>query len=503
MKKTTKSLIIAISSVAVLVGGFLAVYYLLPSQENADDDTVSNPVSRSTSESEEDHYHLISYAPADIKKIDVENETGKYTVLSSTPTVESENSSGTLEKLTADTVYTLVGYEDMELNTGSPDTLADDASSVTATKIVNDGSKKSDFGFDSPRAVINVEYTSGDKKTIRVGDDAPSNKGAYLMIDGDENVYLVESDSVDGFLGGAMEMLSKEIGKTADQDEDNIFTQMKFSGDIFDGKEVEFGYPESGGFTETYVIKSPDKSVANEETVSYMLGSVRSLTAKSVIQVNADEASINKYGLDKPYVTVKAQYPDIKVNYKATKPDSEGNFYLLSNNIIYQMNKESVPWVNYKYEQLFPTEVLSPDSDKVTKITVEANGKKYDFVVSRTTETTHDDDKDTDVESTSVAVTCNGKEISEGCYNSFYQNLTSAKRNGLSKVNSDKKKLLTVTYEFTDGTNAKAEYFEGENRKCSVLVNDTLGSMSYDSYVKKIIEDVSKAANGETVTSIY
>ena len=147
MKKTTKSLIIAISSVAVLVGGFLAVYYLLPSQEKADDDTVSNPVSRSTSESEEDHYHLISYAPADIKKIDVENETGKYTVLSSTPTVESENSSGTLEKLTANTVYTLVGYEDMELNTGSPDTLADDASSVTATKIVNDGSKKSDFGF--------------------------------------------------------------------------------------------------------------------------------------------------------------------------------------------------------------------------------------------------------------------------------------------------------------------------------------------------------------------
>lgn len=498
MKKTTKSLIIAIASVAVLVGAFLAVYFLLPSQENTENETSSD-----SSEAEEDHYHLISHVPADIKQIDVENETGKYTILAETPTFESTAEDGTVSSVTDSTVYTLVGYEDMELLAGSPDTLADDASSVTASKIVNDGSNKSDFGFDNPRAVVNVTYTSGEKKTIRVGDDAPSSKGAYLMIDGDENVYLVESDSIDGFLIGAMGMLSTEIGAAADDDEENNFTKMVFGGSLFDNKQVVIDYNDSAAYTETYVITSPDKTVANEETVTYMIGSVRNLTAKEVAAVNADNDKIKEFELDKPYVTVDAEYPDLKVSYKATKPNAEGELYLLSNGIIYIMDSASVPWVNYTYEQLIPTEVIAPKYDSVDKITVDVKGTKYEFDITRTTETSHDDDNDTDIETITAAIKCNGKDISEGSFTSFYQNLTSAQRNGIGDVPKDKKSILTVTYEFGDGTSAKAEYFEGENRKCPVLINGTLGSTAYESYVNKITEDVVKAANGEVVKSIY
>ena len=157
MKKTTKTIIIALSSVAVLTGVLLLVKFVVP--ENVGEDTSSASVETVTGE---EHIHLISYVPADIKQIDVENETGRYTLLSDTPKTETTASDGTTSYLTDATVYTLVGYEDMELLLGSPDGLAADCAAVTAVKKVNDGSAKADFGFDSPRAVVTVTYQSGE-----------------------------------------------------------------------------------------------------------------------------------------------------------------------------------------------------------------------------------------------------------------------------------------------------------------------------------------------------
>ncbi|MBQ3968952.1 MAG: DUF4340 domain-containing protein [Clostridia bacterium] len=498
MKSTTKSLIIAISSVAVLAGAFSAVYFLLPSQEEAEKNS-----SDAVSSEEADHYHLISHVPADIKKIDVENETGKYTILSDTPKTESTAKDGTVSTITDSTVYTLVGYEDMKLLDGSPDTLADDAASVTAEKIVNDGSKKSDFGFDSPRAVVKVTYQDNEQKTITLGSDAPDNKGAYIMIEGDSNVYLTDSDSVDGYLIGAMGMLSTEIGKAAADDDSNKFTKMVFSGSLFDNKDVVFGYNTSEAYSETYVITSPDKTIANEEAVTYMMSNIREFSANEVIAVNADEAKIKEYGLDDPYVTVSAQYPDLKVDYKATKPDANGEFYLLSDNIIYKTDKNTVSWVNYTYDQLIPEDVIAPKADSVDKITVEFGKDIYIFDITRNREVYYDTDKDTDVDNTTLSVKCNEKDISEACYNAFYQNLTSAKRSGITNVDSGKETLLKVTFQFSDNTTATAEYFKGENRKCPVLINGTIGSTAYESYVTKIIDDTAKAANNEVVKSIY
>ncbi len=498
MKKTTKTLIISILAVVVIVGAFLAVHFLVPTKTDSDSDNDS-----STELLTEDHYHLVGHIPAEIKQIEVENETGKYTLLSETPTYESDNDDGTTSTYTDATVYTLVGYEDMELLTGSPDTLANDAASVTATKIVNDGSAKSDFGFDDPRAVVKVSYTNGEAVTIRVGDDAPDNQGAYLMIDGDDNVYLVESDSVDGFLIGAMGMLTTEIGFAAKDDSGNVFSKMVFGGSIFDGEEVVLEYSDKEAFSESYVITSPDQTIANEETVTYMVNAVRNLTAEEVVAVNVDDDKIKEYGLDDPYATVEAEYPDLSVSYKATKPDEENKLYLLSDGIIYKMDATAIPWVNYTYDQLIPSAVMSPSYSKVDKVTVEADGEKYEFELKRTTETSHDDDNDTDVERTTTTVKCNGKDVSEASFSAFYQNLTSAQRSGINDIPSDKKTVLKVTYEFSDGTTGTAEYFEGENRKCPVLINGTLGSTAFESYVTKILSDVKIAAEGEIVESIY
>ena len=491
MKKTTKSLIIAVASVVVLVGAFLAVYYLVPDTEE-ESETASD-----STDAEEDHYHLISLSTSYVKQIDVENEDGKYTLLSEKADVESEDGTN----LTDNIVYTLVGYEKLSLLDGQPQTLAEDATSVTGIKIVNDGSNKSDFGFDSPRAVVTVTLNSGDKRTITLGDDAPDSKGAYIMVDGDSNIYLAESDSVDGFLITEMGMLSTDIGTSLSDSSENKFTKMVFGGTNFDNKEVVFGYNTSDAFTETYTITSPYNTVANEDTLTYVMSSIRYLAAEEVAAVDPNEKALKEYGLDEPFITVDAEYSDLKVSYKASKPE-DGMFYLLSGNIVYKMDETAVPWISYTLDDLIPSDILAPKYDSVDKITVDTDGKKYVFDITRTSQTVRDDNEDTDIETFTVDVKCSGKDLSEDIFGVFYNNLTSAQRKGLNDVDTSKKAVLTVTYEFSDGTSAKAQYFEGENRKCSVLINDSVGSTAFESYVTKITEDVAKAANGESIKSI-
>ena len=506
MSKSTKTLIISVASVAVLAGAFVLVYKLVPQQDDPKDiANINSVVSETASDSsayvaEEDvpaEYPLISHIPADIEKIEVTNETGSYTLLSNTPTAEVTASDGTTSTVTESTIYTLVGYEDKELLLGSPDTLANDAAALTAGRIVNDGSQKADFGFDSPRATVKVTYKGGDSATVMVGNEAPDSQGVYIMIGGDDNVYLTTSDAADGFLIGAMGMISTEIGSAATDDSGNIFTKMILGGELF-GDDVVFEYADGVNFSETYKIASPDKVLANEETVTYMLNNVRNLKATEVIAVNPSDDKIKEYGLDTPYATVQAEYPDMSVDYKASKPNSDGEFYMLSDGIIYKMSTDSVPWVLNTYDDCIAKTIVRPRYGTVSGIDIEADGKTYKFDIK--TESSTESDSTT----TTMQVTCNGAAIDESKFNTFYQNLTSAERAGGTDASTEgKKQLLKVTYKFSNGEEATAEYFEAENRKCPVTIGGSLNSYAYESYVTKIVEDTPKIAANQNVDSVY
>ncbi len=495
--KGAKTLIIALVSLAALVGVFLLVYFVLPQQEDPKEnhDTESESSEYDPLETHAE-YPLVNHVPADIEKIEVENETGKFTLLSETPTTEVTASDGTVSEATEATVYTLVGYEDMELLLGTPDMLANDAAALTAGKIVNDGSKKSDFGFDKPRATVKTTFKGGEVSTVTVGDDAPDSQGTYVMVNDDKNVYLVQTDNTDGFLLGAMGMLSTEIGSAASEEANNVFSKMVFGGELFGG-DVEFVYANDDNFSETYRIVTPDKVLANEEVVTYMINNVRNLKAKEVVAVNADSAKLKEYGLDAPWATVNAEYPDLKVSYKASKPDKSGDFYLESKGIIYKMSTESVPWVLNSYSECAVKSVIRPKYGRVTGMTVEADGKSYKFDIKTETKVEGDTTKET------TTVSCGGAVIDEDKFSVFYQNAVSAERSGIIDKPEGKKPILTVTYEFENGKSAKAEYYEGANRKCPVVIDGGFASEAFESYVTKMISDTPIIASNGSVESIY
>lgn len=102
---------------------------------------------------------LLTYVPADIKQIDVENEDGSFTVTSHTPEGEA-------------TVYTLVGFEGYTLQEGIAGEVASHVSALEFTKIITASGNLSDYGLDKPRATVNVSFNDDTTAVIRVGNNA-------------------------------------------------------------------------------------------------------------------------------------------------------------------------------------------------------------------------------------------------------------------------------------------------------------------------------------------
>ena len=128
---------------------------------------------------------LVSYSTSDVARIDIENSYGSYTITSYTPTVTNEDG----EETTDTTEYTLVGYEDFELQDGTADSAASDAAELSFVSIVSSGDKDlSDFGLDSPKATVKVTYSDDIYYVIKIGADAPSSAGTYITFEEGQEV---------------------------------------------------------------------------------------------------------------------------------------------------------------------------------------------------------------------------------------------------------------------------------------------------------------------------
>lgn len=65
------------------------------------------------------------------------------------------------------------------------------ATQITALKIIEEiDGDASIFGFDTPAYIITIEFTSGEKHTLEVGDSTPTNTGYYVRLDKNKMMIL-------------------------------------------------------------------------------------------------------------------------------------------------------------------------------------------------------------------------------------------------------------------------------------------------------------------------
>lgn len=512
MKKNTKILAIVIVA-AVLLTGLMLLLIFMPNGSEDGTATVDEGISMITT-TDEDGVHqaqintnekgeidnnsygtLIEYVPADIATIHIENTKGTLDVISETPV----NEDGTTEA----TVYKIKGYEDKELQSGVPDSIANDAAQIEFTEVVTlEKEKASEYGFDKPRSTVTVTYTDDTKAVIYVGDDAPQSAGTYVKFGDGDTIYFVSTDAVDSFDYGITDLMSLTINSSADSGNSQA-SSITISGSNFPN-EIQLVPNDGVKSSASYVMKKPVERYANEVESSNVEGAIRGLYAESVKMVNPSSSQLSELGLSNPYAEIKAVYPDVTVDIIASKPDGEGKVCLMEKggDVVYVMASANLPWVTTSYESLVNEYVLYPKMTALSSVSINDGSKTYDFKLS-TKETTTTDDGGEESTSTTTTVQYGKDEIDISYFSTLFQNIALTELADCEEESASGTPVLSVTYTYsTDGSSDKVEFYETGNNRYVAKVNGKSVGHAHKSGINKIIKQVSTVASNKQIDSI-
>ncbi|MBR2108863.1 MAG: DUF4340 domain-containing protein [Ruminococcus sp.] len=516
---TTKTLIIAICVLVVLAGVLLALLFIPKGDEK--NEIIDGAASVTTQPDKNKVWQaevktkdgkiekngsgeLLSFIPADIKTVKLENDKGTTVITSYTPTKktkETDPETGKAVEKTEKTQYTVKGFEKYDLQSGEPDEIASACSKLAFKSVscVDVSGKKADFGFDKPRSVANVTYDDGTKSVIKVGTKAPQNLGTYVMFGSGNAVFLCDTETVDHLLYGINDLVSLTINEAAEDTEKSEFKTVTLSGKNFP-KTVVLEPNRDNEIQNDYVITSPDKCFADNSEASNISGGIRGLFADKVMAVNPNASVLSELGLTNPQAEIKAVYPDETINFIASKPDSKGNCNIMkkSGNIVYKISADKIAWVNSSYEKLMSETVLEVDLKTVRNLKVE----NYSFdVTTKTIKTT--DDNGEENSTTKTITKYNGKKIDEGNFETFFSNLTLLKKSDKIAKAPSGNPYLTVIYSYSSerGDDVLKFYKSGSNY--IVTYNGVLNGTVSATYVEKLKTQAKDVSKGNEVKSFW
>ncbi len=441
---------------------------------------------------------LLSYTPSDIAQIDVENQSGTFTILAETPVTVDEE---TGEEKSDATIYTLVGFENINLLSGGADTIANDVAALDFLSVADvTGKKASDFGFDSPRAKVKTTFTDGTTATIILGAQAPSQLGEYIMFGDSKTVYVAASDSVDGFLFSVLDLVDLNVNSAALDTDSSEFERVTLSGTAY-GDTIEIKPNEDSAIDSSYVMISPKKMFISEVEAASISGAIRGLYAQEAVCVNPSKDQLSQYGLSSPYAQVSAIYPDTTVNLKASKPKDDSVYIIADSNIIYKIATSAVPWVYTTFDKLRPDVVINPNFSSISRIVVTDSSGSYDFLVETVSDTVDTTDGTTETVDSTTA-TYNGKTLDEDNFYTFYQDLCNMQNAGNNVSTASGKPVITIKVSYSTGrATDTVEIYSTGNTKYIAKLNGEVQSLVYKSYCTKFEQAVQDLINGKTVSS--
>ena len=516
---TTKTLIVAICVLVILAGVLLA---LLFAPKGGEDNKVTDGVATVTAKLDKNKVwqaevktkngqvekngsgELLSFVPADIKTIKLENKKGTTVIDSVTPTKktkETDPKTGKAVEKTQQTKYTIKGFEDYDLQAGKPDEIASACSKLSFKSVscAEAADKLADFGFDKPRGVANVTYDDGTKSIIKVGAYAPQNLGTYIMFGNGDTVFLCDTETAELLLYGVTDLVSLTINDAASDTENSEFKTVTLSGTNYP-KTVALEPNKDSEIQSDYIITAPAKCYADNTEASNISGGIRGLYADKVMAVNPNAGRLSELGLSKPYAEIKAVYPDKTFNYIASKPDSKGNCNLMAKggNTVYRIKDEKIAWVNSSYEKLMSEYVLEVDLKTVKNLKVDT----YSFdITTQTVNTT--DDKGEESSTTKTTTTYNGKEIDEGNFEALFSNLSLLKKSSKTTKAPSTKEYLTVVYSYSSGRADDVLKFYKSGANYIITVNGVAAGTVSATYVEQLKSQAEAASKDDEVKSFW
>lgn len=500
MNRTTKSIIGLGVAVIVLGGGLTALMLTEPKENENSESNIS--ASEESSETYGEGILLLKDEKAGdseglIKSLIVKNDGNRIEVeMDKAPT---EDSSAT---------YTLTEYKDIPLNTALVGTLANNAVHMVTGAIVDeDCTDLAKFGLDKPKAEVEVKFQTGTEKTLKVGNDAPANSQTYVMLDGENTVYTVDTSYVANYSKNVFDFV--EMTMLAEPPEDSYpkINSLKIEREDID-YDILLEYDKSsddgkysGGTSATHVMVEPTDAYLTVERSEDITNGMFGLRADGIYAVHCNEATVAEAGLKEPFCRVTMDCDDGN-NYVLllSEPFNDDNnkkcCYAMfeGGSVIYIVDTENAKWCTVMPIDITSRIMIGSYVWNITDLSIETADTSEEFIIEA---------KDKNAENNKAVdfnVTRNGEVFDSERYRQFYGFLINASAEEFALDAEIPDTAPVVSVEYTDSymkKTVKIEFYDNTAMTALIAVDGKSKYICSKSYVDTLIENIKRIGTGE------
>lgn len=355
-----KKLLIPAIVLVVLIGAYFIITNL-PEPENNDTDNTSRV----------ERPQIFNFDKSELSEILIEKENEVMQFRYVTVQVEEETTdvNGKVVKETVErSVWQAVQPEGMNVNSSSIDTIAWNANTLKAEKLIEENpSNLAEFGLDKPTK-LTFSMKDGTKYILHVGAKTPTGGAYYAKSANDTAVYTIGEYEAVRFLRTKLELLVTDLYDKEYAVDD--FTAIKFSRKsalIFDAYAEE---------ATSWWLNYPIKSEASYSNISVIADSLAQIQLVKYVEENANDLS--KYDLKDPAYIF--EYKLGEKEYKlclGSKEQESGNFYAILNdgNLVFTLPSGSFVFLDKPIEEMVTSFVHLANIKDISEMRVTIDGR--------------------------------------------------------------------------------------------------------------------------------
>ena len=260
---------------------------------------------------------------------------------------------------------------------------------ITASSVIENVESVVKYGFDKPISTTTLALKDGKSRTIILGKMTPDEKSYYVMVDGSENVYVVERKNVPYFVGSTDVMWNDMIytvGEYTDLSEFSLYKDGKLFYELYAQKQTE----AEDNFYE-WKAKYPLRTLVNIDNWASIIEYLVALRGSKLIDYNAKDLS--KYGLDKPSYKYILRTKEGKVHNILIGNEYEGSVNYVyaksaANDEVFAVLKKYLVFLNYDVLDVLVRGVYTNSLDDISNVKVKGSDidmdLELDHIIGRT-----------------------------------------------------------------------------------------------------------------------
>lgn len=484
-KKRLISIIASCVAVAVLVGGTLAIIKLIP--EMSGEGTVSSI------------FEDIAVVDADSKtfsSITVNNKNGEFKFV--TKEINAANQDGQAQTTT---YWTLENVDVSKLSTVSLDDIVSSASSITAMREISTKTP-SECGFNNPAIKISVT-SSKDSYTVLVGDPSPDKTGTYMMLDGEDKIYLAPDSEFTVFDFTLLDISNKSSipvttfnSDTADNKTQDgtyaFFDSLTLSGKSFPETITIVNNKDESDSAALlpYLITTPTNRYANTENLNSLVALFSAEVAVAGnYALDVNDETLKLFGLDNPDVVVTMTIDGEARTFKFSFIDSENCAVVYDGaTMIRKVLKQTQAFLQLKPEDLYYKNLFMNSINDIKALKLNDKDGEVKFDIS------YEEDEDS---SKTYFVKANGKDIVAEHFQDFYADFVTTQCTDFTTQEITEKPEGTVTFVFYDDSETVIEFYRINDTEYQYSIDgNAMGKITSSAY-QKMVANIKSVAAGE------